>query len=120
MWNQFHDNQGDSRKIWKTVKSLGIPSNFKSQFCNIDLNLSGQSDICFEKSKVAQEFNDSFINVAKSLVENLPNDTNISAFNTGCVNDYYNSTGVMKNSFKLCAVSEDIKSVQMFEKSWQK
>jgi hypothetical protein len=95
-------NQNDSKSLWKSLKDLGLPGKTKQSSSNIGLNIG--DSICFDKLKVAEEFNSFYTTIADKLVSKLPNVLNLFGYNF--VMDYYRSKGVRPNSFQFSIVSE--------------
>ena len=65
-----HENN-DSKSLWNSLKQLGMPSKKgKATASSIGLNIEGE--ICFDKQKVAEQFNSFYTTVASKLVDKLP------------------------------------------------
>ena len=67
------ENKNKPTKLWQTLKSLGTSSRSKCDTKNIGLKID--NEMCFDKLKVAEQFNMFFTTVASSLVNKLPQGT---------------------------------------------
>ena len=85
---------GKPKELWKSLKSLGLPSKQQSS-----------STICLEKDGIlsfdhkanAEIFKDFYSNLASDLVKKLPNPPN--KFGTGTVREYYKNLNLEGKSF---------------------
>ena len=68
--NKISENKNKPKQLWQTIKSLGTSSKSTSRSNNIGLNIN--NEICFDKLKVAENFNKCFTTIASKLVEKLP------------------------------------------------
>ena len=81
---KLNQNIGKPKELWKSLKSLGLPSKQQSS-----------STICLEKDGIlsfdhkanAEIFKDFYSNLASDLGKKLPNPLN--KFGTGTVREYY-------------------------------
>ena len=81
---KLNQNIGKPKELWKSLKSLGLPSKQQSS-----------STICLEKDGIlsfdhkanTEIFKDFYSNLASDLVKKLPNPLN--KFGTGTVREYY-------------------------------
>jgi len=48
-------NMSDSKSLWKSLKSLVLPNKASQGSSYIGLNINGE--VCFDKIKVADQFN---------------------------------------------------------------
>jgi hypothetical protein len=64
----FNNNENDAKKLWSQVNSIINKNNCKKK-CEIYLNDNGK--IITEQKKVANTFNEYFINVAQNLVKKM-------------------------------------------------
>jgi len=62
--NSIKQNKTDSKALWKTLKSLGLPSKKASTDSSSNICLKINDNICFEKKLIAENFN-SFIHLRK-------------------------------------------------------
>ena len=92
----------NSKSIWDTLKSLGLPSKKCQASTNIGLKIN--DEISFDKLSVAEKFNSFYTSVASKLVEKLPKCTN--KFNSSFVFNFYSSKGVKPNSYNFSMVLE--------------
>ena len=99
----IEDNKHSIKKLWKTLKGLGMGAKTKAQNVNIGL-LDEKNEICFEKSFVANKFNTFFCEVASKLVELLPP---YQAINKVDLRNFYSKCNVKDNMFKFSVVSEE-------------
>jgi len=88
--------------LWKCLKNLGFPSEKGQTECNIGLKID--DELCFDKCKVAEEFNSFYTTVASKLVEKLPKCQNL--FGSSFVFNFYSSKGVKADNFSFSLVSE--------------
>ena len=96
------ENTGNSKKIWKTLNSLGLPSK-KSNGSSICLNTNGVTT--FESKTNAQIFRNFYANLASDLLKKLTSPCNI--FGSDYVKNYYSKHGIKPNAFKLHEVEEE-------------
>ena len=91
---KLNQNIGKPKELWKSLKSLGLPSKQQSS-----------STICLEKDGIlsfdhkanAEIFKDFYSNLASDLVKKLPNPPN--KFGTGTVREYYKNLNLEEKSF---------------------
>ena len=101
--NQVNENRFNSKALWKSLSQLGYSQKMKQKL-KIGIEIDG--DICFEDSKVADEFNKFYTTVAEKLVSKLPTPRN--QFDGNHVSNFYKGKGVKNDSFQLSEVSEDV------------
>lgn len=99
---EIKENKNCPKKLWKTIKELGISSKSKSA-CKIGLKNENSDEIIFDDEKVASSFNTFFSNIASKLVSVLPN----RLFDDGKLQLYYSEKGIKPNSFTFTIVSEE-------------
>ena len=63
------------------------------------------NDICFDKQKVSEKFNDFYTTVASKLVEKLPR--SLYRYGKKFVFDFYFQKGVISNNFSFSIMSEN-------------
>lgn len=102
---QLEENKGCIKKVWKTLKSIGIPSKHRASSSNIGLKDRNESEINFDKQYVSNKFNNFFCSIASELVNKLPK---VTKFDSKCINEFYSNLGVKKDSFNFDLVSEDL------------
>ena len=100
---QVEENKNNPTKLWQTLKSLGTSSRSKCNSKNIGLKID--NEMCFDKVKVAEQFNNFFTTVASSLVNKLPQGT--GTFGDAHVSSFYQGKGVTPNAFCLKEVNVD-------------
>ena len=69
--NKIEENKSCPKKLWKTLKSLGIPTKVKEASSNIGLT-NENDEVCFDSDFVANKLNHYFCNIAEKLVNKLP------------------------------------------------
>lgn len=75
----------------------------KATASSIGLNFEGE--ICFDKQKVAEQFNSFYTTVASKLVDKLPK--RFGRFGKKFVHQFYRSKGAKPNSYSFSIVSEN-------------
>ena len=71
--NKLNENIGNPKNLWKTIKSLGLPTK-ASSVSNISLNQNGKN--VFNPNGTAEMFKEFFSNIASNLASKLPAPTN--------------------------------------------
>ena len=71
--NKLNQNIGDSKNLWKTLQSLGLPKK-TSSVSNICLKQNDKN--VFSPKATAEMFKDFFSNIASNLASKLPAPTN--------------------------------------------
>ncbi len=96
------ENNGNSKKIWTTLKSLGLPNKKgnKSEIC-----LKKGDEIIFEQKANANIFKDFYTNLAADLVKKLP--TPNGKFGKKYVENYYKKFNIPNGSFHFSEVKEE-------------
>ena len=94
MRQKLADNIGKPKELWKTLKSLGLPSKTgkESKIC-----LEDNGILSFDAKKNAETFMKYFSNLAGDLVKKLPTAKN--KFGMESVKEYYENLGVHQNNF---------------------
>ena len=93
---KLNENIGKPKELWKSLKSLGLPS--KKSSC---------STICLEKDRIlsfdpkanAEIFKDFYSNLANDLVKKLPNPPN--KYGKDAVKKYYENLNLVGKSFSF-------------------
>ena len=98
---KIKENKSCPKKLWKTLKNLGIPTKVNEASSNIGLK-NEDDDVCFDSDFVANKFNRYFCNIAEKLVDKLPSRT----YREDRVQDYYKEKGIERNSFKFNVVEQ--------------
>ena len=91
---KLNQNISKPKELWKSLKSLGLPSKQQSS-----------STICLEKDGIlsfdhqanVEIFKDFYSNLASDLVKKLPKPPN--KFGTGTVREYYKNLNLEEKSF---------------------
>ena len=86
------ENKHDSKSLWKTLKTMGLPSKKTESSKSIGLKIN--DEIYFDPLKVAEKFNSFFSTIASSLVEKLPSCS--GKFGKSNAKDYYQKLRVAK------------------------
>ena len=102
--NAVSENQNQPAKLWKTLKNMGCSTKSHKKSSNIGLVID--NNICFDKFKVANHFNNFFTTIAQSLVDKLP--AGSGRYGPSHVEQYYRLKGVIKNMFRLNSVHRDM------------
>lgn len=101
--SEIEENKNDSKKLWKTLKSLGYNSKVKGKEPMV-LNINGE--LCFDQVTITEYINNFFVNIGKKLAELLPiYDDLYSAFSVNC-RAFYNSKGVTPGMYILQKIDE--------------
>lgn len=64
--NQISENQSASKKVWKILKDLGMPTKSKGTSSNIRQK-NNCDEICFDSDFVANKFHNFFLTLPVSL-----------------------------------------------------
>ena len=99
--NSLEQNKRDSKKLWKTLKDLGLPSKTKSD-SKINLNINGQ--INSKPAEIANHFNDFYSTLADKLVEKLPIAPN--KFGDNETENYYEEKKLKENNLEFRTVDK--------------
>ena len=102
--NSIEQNKNDSKSLWKTLKSLGLPSKKGSDNSSSNICLKIDGNICFDKKLIADTFNNFYTTVACKLVEKLPKC--VQMYGCSFVNQFYAEKGVFPNSYSFSLISE--------------
>jgi len=101
--NEIAENQNAPKKLWRTLKGLGLPSS-KGKGGSMNIGLKNDSEeIIFESEYVANKFNDFFCGIAKKLVEKLPKRN----FDEEKIKDFYHNKGVKDEDFTFTVIDEE-------------
>ena len=99
--NSLQENKRDSKKLWKTLKNLGLPSKTKSS-SKINLNINGELNS--KPADIAEHFNNFYSTLADKLVEKLPGAPNKFGDNESAT--YYQDTNIQENNFVFKTVEQ--------------
>jgi len=100
--DKLNDNIKNPKELWKTLKSLGIPTKSSKQS---KLSLYDNDCISFDDYDNANIFKKSFSEVAPNLLKKLP--TARKEFGIESTQNYYSSLNIIKDSFGFSLASSD-------------
>ncbi len=98
----IQENKGNSKKMWATLKSLGLPSRKGN---NPDICLKKGDEIVFDQKANANMFKDFYTNLAEDLVKKLPKAK--GKFGKKIVENYYRKHNIPSGSFNFSEVKEE-------------
>ena len=109
--NQLRDNIAKPSKLWKVLKSIGVPSNANNaaKVCLKDEN----NDLVFEPKETCNVFKTFYKTLAQSLVDKLPPAPN--KFNLHTTKAFYESLNIL-NIFKLQEIDQAF-TLKMLQKT---
>ena len=93
---KLNENIGKPKELWKSLKSLGLPSK-KSSCSTICLEKDGI--LSFDPKANAEIFKDFYSNLANDLVKKLPNPPN--KYGKDAVKKYYENLNLVGKSFSF-------------------
>jgi len=99
--NSLKENKRDPKKLWKTLKNLGLPSKSKS---NSKINLIINGELNSKPADIAEHFNSFYSTMAEKLVEKLPKALN--KFGNSETEKYYQEKNIQQNNFKFQTVGQ--------------
>ena len=70
--NQIEENRQSPKKLWQTLKNLGLPRKSKSASRCTGLKENDSDEISFNENFVSNRFNRFFGNIATELAQKLP------------------------------------------------
>ena len=91
---KLNQNIGKPKELWKSLKSLGLPSKQKS---SSTICLEKDSILSFDHKANAEIFKNFYSNLANDLVKELP--SSLNKFGTGTVKEYYKMLNLEGESF---------------------
>ena len=91
---KLRENIGNSKELWKSLKSLGLPSKNVSQ---PKICLGKEGNVTFDSKVNAESFKGFFENLSTSLVKKLPIPTN--TFGINIVKEYYKHLNLENKHF---------------------
>ena len=100
--NSLEQNKRDSKKLWKSLKNLGLPSKSKSD-SKINLNIEGR--INSKPAEIADHFNEFYSTLADKLLQKLPNAPN--EFGDNKIKNYYEDKKLQENNFEFSTVDKN-------------
>ena len=98
---QLKENIAKPSKLWKTLKSIGLPSKTKNE---AKICLKENEQMFFEPKETSRIFRNFYENLAQSLLDQLPPAPN--KYNNETTKVYYDKMNINKN-FKLEEVDYD-------------
>ena len=101
--NKVEESTNQPRKLWQTLKNLGTSSKLKTNSKNVGLKID--NEIWFDKSKVADTFNNIFLTVAPSLLKKFP--TGSVKYGFDHAKRYYSIANGSNVSFMFQPVTEE-------------
>ena len=99
--SSLEENKRNSKKLWKTLKNLGLPSKTKSE-SKVNLNIDGKLNS--NKTYIADHFNNFYSTLAEKLVEKLPTASN--KFGKNETEKYYEGKNLHTNDFIFQVVDQ--------------
>ena len=100
--NTIRKNTGNSKKLWNTLKSMGLTKK-KGNSANICLKTNEK--IVFDAKENANSFMNFYTNIAGNLIRKLSQPK--GKFGRTFVQEYYKNLEITQNSFCCSKVSED-------------
>ena len=97
---KLNDNIGKPKELWKSLKSLGLPSK-ESSSATICLEKDGI--LSFDPKTNAEIFKDFYSNLANNLVRKLPTPSN--KYGKTAVNNYYKKLNLRGKNFSFAPVA---------------
>ena len=99
---KLNDNIGKPKELWKSLKSLGLPSK-KSSSATICLEKDGI--LSFDPKTNAEIFKDFYSNLANNLVKKLPTPPPPNKYGKTAVNNYYKKLNLRGKNFSFVPVA---------------
>ena len=94
---KLNENIGKLKELWKSLKSLGLPSKTARSSSTICLEKDGI--LPFDTKANAEIFKDFYSNLANDLVKKLPNPPN--KYGKDAVKKYYENLNLVGKSFSF-------------------
>lgn len=102
--NRINEAGHDCKKLWKTLKELGIPNSSKKQG-HFSIKDPDSGKLLNNDKDIANAFCKYFSSVAMALSSKLPN--RICQYDLEHLKSFYKDRGVKENSFHISKVSEN-------------
>ena len=102
MKEKLEENIHEPKALWKTLKTLGLPSK---KLCMSKICLKEKDRISFDSKEISEIFKDYFSGLAENLVANLPKAPKI--YDTTSSKSYYSKLNVNQDSFSFTNCSND-------------
>ena len=96
---KLNDNIGKPKELWKSLKSLGLPSKANS---SATICLEKDGILSFDLKTNAEIFKDFYSNLANNLVKKLPTPPN--KYGKTAVNNYYKKLNLKGKNFSFAPV----------------
>mgnify|MGYP001795459600 FL=1 len=100
---KLEQNINEPKALWKTLKSLGLPSKRSSM---AKICLKDKDKLIFDSKGIAEIFKDYFSSLAENLVSKLP--PALKIYDTISTKSYYSKLNASTNSFKFNECNKDI------------
>ena len=97
---KLNDNIGKPKELWKSLKSLGLPSKANS---SATICLEKDGILSFDPKTNAEIFKDFYSNLANNLVKKLPTPPN--KYGKTAVNNYYKKLNLRGKNFSFAPVA---------------
>ena len=97
---KLNDNIGKPKELWKSLKSLGLPSKANSA---ATICLEKDGILSFDPKTNAEIFKDFYSNLANNLVKKLPTPPN--KYGKTAVNNYYKKLNLKGKNFSFAPVA---------------
>ena len=108
--DKIEENKGDSKGLWRQLKSIGYTSKSKNK-CKIVLDINNKS--CFEPKTIVEHMNNYFLNIPKNLVNILPTASQIYSTCSDLFKHFYLSKNLSPNQFVLHHVTENFVNTEL-------
>ena len=102
MKEKLEENIHEPKALWKTLKTLGLPSK---KLCMSKICLKEKDRISFDSKEISEIFKDYFSGLAENLVAKLPKAPKI--YDTTSSKLYYSKLNVNQDSFSFTNCSND-------------
>ena len=97
---KLNNNIGKPKELWKSLKSLGLPSKTNS---SATICLEKDGILSFDPKTNAEIFKDFYLNLANNLVKKLPTPPN--KYGKTAVNNYYKKLNLRGKNFSFAPVA---------------
>ena len=112
--DKLNENIGKPKELWKTLKSLGLPTKTSAQS---NICLENDNKLLFDSTSIAETFKTFFANLASNLVKKFPSPKGF--FGKTFVSEFYKNIVSENNNFNLHYTSNEevIKIIKKIEPS---
>ena len=97
---KLNNNIGKPEELWKSLKSLGLPSKANS---SATICLEKDGILSFDPKTNAEIFKEFYSNLANNLVKKLPTPPPPNKYGKTAVNNYYKKTKFKGKELFFCA-----------------